>query len=139
MLGWEIIIYKQTNGGISPATMESAKGEPIVAWTMGWDGLNWLDPLVTAKQALSERARLVDGIESLEGRYKQVGAAAEECGIGEQFRLSYKMLSKCAHPSAMQILFPPDEARAALQKDCFFSQGCLFFTGAFVAVEGQLL
>ena len=100
---------------------------------------DWLDPLVTAKQALSERARLVDGIESLEGRYKQVGAAAEECGIGEQFRLSYKMLSKCAHPSAMQILFPPDEARAALQKDCFFSQGCLFFTGAFVAVEGQLL
>src|SRR5712691_8255186 len=64
---------------------------------------------------------------------------AKESGIGDHFSLSYRMLSKFAHPTAMQILAPPDEAKAALQKDCFFSQGCLFFTGAFVALEGQLL
>jgi hypothetical protein len=49
------------------------------------------------------------------------------------------MLSKFAHPTAMQILAPPDEVKAVLQKDCFFSQGCLFFSGAFQALEGQLL
>jgi hypothetical protein len=100
---------------------------------------DWLDPLATAKQALSDRARLLNGIESLEGSYKQVSEAAKECGIGEHFSLSNKMLSKFAHPTAMRILAPPDEARDALQRDIFFSNGCLFFTGAFVALEGQLL
>ena len=44
-----------------------------------------------------------------------------------------------AHPTAMRILASPDEARDALQNDIFFSNGCLFFTGASVALEGQLL
>jgi hypothetical protein len=48
------------------------------------------------------------------------------------------MLSKFAHPTAMRILAQHDEKREALQRDCFFSQGCLFFTGAFHAIEGQL-
>jgi hypothetical protein len=48
------------------------------------------------------------------------------------------MLSKFAHPTAMRILAPPDEKREALQRDRVFSQGCLFFTGAFHALEGQL-
>jgi hypothetical protein len=100
---------------------------------------DWLDSLATAKRALSERARVIDSIESLEGRYKQVGEAAKECGFGEQYNLSYKLLSKFAHPTAMQILAPPGGTKFALQRDCFYSQGCLFFTGAFVALEGQLL
>ena len=58
--------------------------------------------------------------------------------MGEHFSLSYKMLSKFAHPTAMRILAPPDEKREALQRDCLFSHGCLFFTGAFNALEGQL-
>lgn len=99
---------------------------------------DWLDPLASAKQDLSERARLLDGIESLDGPYKRVSEAAKECGIGEHFSLIYKMLSKFAHPTAMRILAPPDEATEALQRDYFFSQGCLFFTGAFNALEGQL-
>jgi hypothetical protein len=45
------------------------------------------------------------------------------------------MLSKFAHPTAMQILAPRDEERDGKLKDCFFSQGCLFFTGAFVELE----
>ncbi len=49
------------------------------------------------------------------------------------------MLSKFAHPTAMRILAPPDERTEALQRDYFFSQGCLFFTGTFSALEGQLL
>lgn len=99
---------------------------------------DWLDPLATAKQDLSDRARLLDGIESLDGHYKQVSEAAKECGIGEHFSLSYKILSKFAHPTAMRILAPPDDRKEAFQRDWFFSQGCLFFTGAFHALEGQL-
>ncbi len=99
---------------------------------------DWLDPFMGAKQDLSERAAS-DGIASLDGGYKQVSEAAKESGIGHHFNLSYRMLSKFAHPAAIQILATPDEAKAALLKDCFFGQGCLFFTGAFLALEGQLL
>ncbi|MGA2001162.1 MAG: DUF5677 domain-containing protein [Terriglobales bacterium] len=65
---------------------------------------DWIDPIVTAKLDLSERARILDGIESLEGPYTKVSDAASLCGIGEHFQLSYKMLSKFAHPTAMRIL-----------------------------------
>jgi hypothetical protein len=100
---------------------------------------DWLDPIATAKQDLSQRALLLDGIESLDGPYKQVSEAAKECGLGEHFSLSFKMLSKFAHPTAMRILAAPDEKRERVQRDLFFSHGCLFFTGAFHALEGQLL
>ena len=99
---------------------------------------DWLDLFTGAKQDLSQRA-VSDGIESLEGTYKKVREAAKESGIGDHFNLSYGMLSKFAHPTAMEILAPPDEAKTAVQKDLFFSQGCLFFTGAFMALEGQLI
>jgi hypothetical protein len=98
----------------------------------------WVDLFTGAKQELSQRAA-TDGIATLDGPYKQVSDAAKESGIGEHFALSYRMLSKFAHPTAMQILAPFDESKTAQQKDLFFSQGCLFFAGAFVALEGQLL
>lgn len=99
---------------------------------------DWLDPFAAANQGLSERARRLAGIQSLDGPYKPVRKAAMECGIGEHFGLSYKMLSKFAHPTAMRILAPPDEKGDSLQRDCFFGLGCLFFAGAFHALEGQL-
>ncbi len=92
----------------------------------------------TAKQELSSRAA-ADGTTSLDGDFKKVNEAAEEVGIGVHFRLSYKMLSKFAHPTAMRILAPPDEPRTTLQRNCFFSQGCLYFRGAFDSLENQLL
>lgn len=98
----------------------------------------WLDLFTDAKQNLSQRAAS-DGTASLDGTYKHVNDAARESGIGEHFSLSYRMLSKFAHPTAMRILAPPDEATEALQCDCFFSQGCLFFSGAFMALESQLI
>ena len=64
---------------------------------------DWLDPLATAKQDLSKQALLLGGIQSLEGAYKRVSEAAKDCGIGEHFALSNKLLSKFAHPTAMQI------------------------------------
>jgi len=96
-----------------------------------------LDPLTGAKQDLYQRAA-THGIGSLDSRYKDVRDAATECGLKEHFGLAYSTLSKFAHPTAMQIMASPDEARDARQSDYFFSQGCVFFTGAFAALEGQL-
>ena len=59
--------------------------------------------------------------------------------MDNHFDLSFKMLSKFAHPTAMLIVAPPDDAKTAWQKDVFFSWGCLFFTGAFTALENQLI
>jgi hypothetical protein len=98
----------------------------------------WLDLFTGAKKELAQRAA-AEGIASLDESYKGVNDAAKDVGIGDHFALSNRMLSKFAHPTAVRILAPPDETRAAVQRDCFFSQGCLFFTGAFAALEGQLL
>lgn len=97
-----------------------------------------LDPIWAARQDLAARALALDGIDSLDGPYKAVSDAAKECGIGEHFSLSFKLLSKFAHPTAMRILAPPDEKIEAVQRDFFFSHGCLYFTGAFHALESQL-
>ena len=80
---------------------------------------DWLDPIATAKQDLSKQALLLGGIQSLEGAYKRVSEAAKDCGIGEHFALSYKLLSKFAHPTAMQILAGPDNQQEALLRDFF--------------------
>src|SRR6266704_1131329 len=69
----------------------------------------WLNLLTGAKQRLSQQA-VADGIASLDGPFTEVRDAAGDVGIGEQFRLSNRMLSKFAHPTAMQILGLHDEA-----------------------------
>jgi Family of unknown function (DUF5677) len=99
---------------------------------------DWMDPLAVAKLDLADQALRSDGIHSLEGPYKEVREAAKESGIGDHFAVSYKMLSKFAHPTAMRVLASYDEQRESLQRDLFFSQGCLFFTGAFSALETSL-
>ncbi len=106
-------------------------------WGTGRQEPEWIDHITGAKQDLTQRAAAA-GIDSLDGPYKRVRDAANECGLGEHFSLSYQMFSKFAHPTAMQIMGSPVEARTALQKDVFFSQGCLFFTGAFEALESAL-
>ena len=52
------------------------------------------------------------------GLIKKVVAAAEDCGIKDYYKFGFKMLSKFAHPTAMHILGPPDDAK---QRDYFFS------------------
>lgn len=45
-----------------------------------------------------------------------------------------KLLSKFAHPTAMLILGNYSET-LEIQKDLVFANGCLFFVGAFIALE----
>ena len=80
-----------------------------------------------------------EGITSLDGSYMLVSNAAKECGFGDMIAVDYKLLSKFAHPTAMQILASPDVEKDALQREVFFSKGCLFFTGAFEYLERELM
>lgn len=98
---------------------------------------NWLDPIERAKQDISARAAS-EGIESLEGSYKQVRNAALECNVGDHFNLSYKFLSKFAHPTAMVIIAPPDSEKEKLQKEIFYDAGCMSFVNTFGTLEGVL-
>lgn len=101
-------------------------------------GPEWLDPITGHIQNLTQQA-ISDGISSPDGPYKRVLEAADEVGIGGHFAVSNKWLSKFAHPTAVRILMTPDKAKETVQNDMFYSQGCLFFAGAFQAVEDQLL
>ena len=113
--------------------------DAFIKWgTVTAQASDWLDPISTAKLDLAARALALDGIASIDGSFKGVRDAAKECGMDEHFSLSFKILSKFAHPTALRILAPPDDERAGVLRDLFLSQGCLFFTGAFQAIEGQL-
>jgi hypothetical protein len=39
----------------------------------------------------------------------------------------------------MQLLAVPDEERDTLQRDVFYGKGCLYFGGAFEALEGLVV
>ena len=96
--------------------------------------VDWLSPIADGKDDLSRRAAS-EGIESLDGRYMRVEDAAGECGLKDMFKVMNKMLSKFAHPTAMQILGMADDEKQSLQRDTFYALGCCFFVGAVSALE----
>src|SRR5438552_269958 len=52
MLGWHISVFRQSDGGKSPATEKSPKGTRLAVWQTGLWGTDWLDELVKAGQAI---------------------------------------------------------------------------------------
>ena len=90
-----------------------------------------------AKTDLARRAA-AEGIDSVDADFKRVSEAADECGIGDQFKIAFKILSKFAHPTAIRMLGAFDRTRAAHRRELFFAWGCLFFRGAFESLEKQL-
>jgi hypothetical protein len=77
------------------------------------------------------------GVTSVDGRYTSVSDAAKACGIWDEIAASFKLLSKYTHPTALLIKALPDETTLLL-RDIFFSQGCLFFFGAFICSKVTL-
>ncbi len=53
MLGWHISVYRQTDGGASPATAESPRGPRLAVWQATLEGLDWIDELVKAGKAIA--------------------------------------------------------------------------------------
>jgi hypothetical protein len=52
MLGWHISVYRQMDGGVSPAMFDSAKGTRLAVWQADWRGLDWLLELAKAGKAI---------------------------------------------------------------------------------------
>ena len=52
MLGWHISIYRQADGGASPATTESIRSTRLAVWQTGLGGLDWVQELVQAGKAI---------------------------------------------------------------------------------------
>ena len=52
MLGWNIGVFRQADGGSSPAKLGSKEGARIAVWQTDVEGLQWLDKLVKAGQAI---------------------------------------------------------------------------------------
>ena len=52
MLGWNIGVFKQTDGGLLPGRVDSALGERLAVWQTGVRGLDWLSELVEAGDAI---------------------------------------------------------------------------------------
>ena len=53
MLGWNIGIYRQADGGESPATAITDKGIRLAVWQTGHSGLDWISELVKAGKAIN--------------------------------------------------------------------------------------
>lgn len=52
MLGWHVSVYRQPDGGRSPATFESPAGVRLAAWQTDLDGLDWLIELAKQGKAI---------------------------------------------------------------------------------------
>ncbi len=48
MLGWNISVFRQIDGGSLPATADVTRGSRVAAWQARLDGLKWLNALVEA-------------------------------------------------------------------------------------------
>ena len=51
-LGWDVSVYRQTDGGTSPAIAESPEDTRLAVWQTGLGGLDWFDELVKAGKAI---------------------------------------------------------------------------------------
>jgi hypothetical protein len=52
MLGWHVSVYRQLDGGDSPATFESAQGARLAVWQTDVHGLDWLIELAKQGKAV---------------------------------------------------------------------------------------
>ena len=53
MIGWDVSVYRQADGGMSPAKVDSKQGVLFATWrTRGFKGLEWIDALVEAGHAI---------------------------------------------------------------------------------------
>ncbi|MFT8247286.1 hypothetical protein [Roseomonas sp. BN140053] len=95
----------------------------------------WAAPFDDAESILTQRASLFGF--NLDGPYKAVSAAAKECGLEAEFALQFKLLSKFAHPTAMQIAGTVNAVEEQF-RELLFSRGCALFSNTFDHLENYL-
>lgn len=52
MMGWHISVFRQAVGGSTPADRDAEEGPRLAVWQTGIDGLQWLNELVAANDAI---------------------------------------------------------------------------------------
>jgi hypothetical protein len=52
MLGWHVSVYRQPDGGHSPAAFASPQGARIAVWQTDVKGLDWLNALAEQRKAV---------------------------------------------------------------------------------------
>jgi hypothetical protein len=52
MMGWHISVFRQTEGRSTPASTDSEEGPRLAVWQTGIDGLQWLDAMAEAGNAI---------------------------------------------------------------------------------------
>ena len=110
----------------------------LATWGRAADRVtDWETKFKDADAILRERAK-EKGIDDLDGTFKAVRDAAEECGLGPDYRLQFKMFSKFAHPTAFQLIAPVDDPSWKPFRDAIFSQGCGLFALIFAGLENYL-
>ena len=52
MIGWNIGVYRQSDGGARPATVETSTGTRLAVWQTNVFGLRWIDNLAAERKAI---------------------------------------------------------------------------------------
>lgn len=94
----------------------------------------WMQGFPDAKDRLIANAHLQDD-ENLNGKYRKVEKVAAEVGLEKIYQISYKMLSKHAHPTAWVVMMHDNTSMISALRKTFFNQGCWLFIGAFDTLE----
>ena len=95
-------------------------------WTEAWKSDFGSEQIDEARNRLKASAE-EKGVSTIDGSYKSVGAiAALYPKLDSYYKMSNKVLSKCAHPTALTIVGVPNEAIKQL-KDSFWGLGCFWF------------
>ena len=115
MLGWFVGVYRQKDGGSSPAQWETPQGVRLAVWQTGVGGLDWLDKLVEAGNAIwlggnGYPVRYTATAESLLPKVMEEPPGAREnwlVGAGDLITSQWEGKTKTDPGTASQC--PPDE------------------------------
>jgi len=96
----------------------------------------WIVSIEKSKNSLADIAEKKGVV--LDGPYQRISKVAKQCNMEQHFKLSYKELSKFAHPTSMLILANYELGKIDGLKQHFYGDGCMFFVGAFNQLDGAL-
>ena len=97
-------------------------------------GSDWNDDLENSQETLIKNAQRV-GVAEVQKTYTRMSKIAEQIGLQDHYSIVMKSLSKLAHPTALLIVGNISDKQMAVLRGSTYDQGCLFFLGAFEALE----
>lgn len=96
--------------------------------------LKWGENLSIGETWVAELRKSKDNID-VKGKYLSTREAAESCNIFDYYDVTYKVLSKFSHPTAISIVPTPDKEADAELSNMFYHLGCMSFVNAFDVLQ----